>query len=322
MLPKYQHELEVLQAITFDDWLAAMAFIFRGKHYPHYSAAEENPDFPPLVRFLLSESPGEGVWTPFYDFRSSVRAVIEVVGIEHTIHYDLSELVASEEMDIDADLCAWARQQTADEFVLNHKVVILTEGKSDKWCIEGALQIVFPHLTDYYSFMDFDVTRIEGGAGALVSVIKAFVGAGIVNRVIGLFDNDTAARAALRGLHAVKLPANVRLVHLPDVDWAKRYPTLGPQGMVEMDVNGLAGSIELYFGLDVLRQDDGTLMPVQWRGYEMALGQYQGEVISKDRLKERYSQKLAECRRNPDAVAQFDWTGMRAVIDAIRSAFH
>jgi hypothetical protein len=54
----------------------------------------------------------------------------------------------------------------------------------------------------------------------------------------------------------------------------------------------------------------------------MGIGQYQGEVMNKDRLKDRYSEKLAECRRNPDAVERFDWGGMRAVIDVIRTAFH
>ncbi len=326
LVPKVEAEIELLKATSFDDWLEALDFIFRGKHYPgfhHRDREESNGEgFPPLVRYLLSESPGEGVWTPFYDFRSSVRAAIEVTGVKAELVYDLSELVAAESIDPNDDLCEWARRQTAEEFMLNHKVIVLTEGRSDKWCIEGALHVLYPHLTDYYSFMDFELAKVEGGAGALVSVIKAFIGAGVVNRTIALFDNDTAARAALRGLRDIVLPANVRVVHLPDVDWARRYPTLGPQGLMEMDVNGMAGSVEIYFGLDVPRQDDGRLMPVQWRGYEMALCRYQGELVNKTKLQERYAKKLAECRQNPEAIGGCDWTGMRAVIDVIRTAFH
>ena len=56
------------------------------------------------------------------------------------------------------------------------------------------------------------------------------------------------ARAALRGLRDVKLPANVRVVHLPDVDWATQDPTLGPQGLMEMNVNGLAPVYKLFLG--------------------------------------------------------------------------
>lgn len=325
-VPRLEEDLALLKSLTFDEWIQALGFILRGKHYPRYLRKElEKPDddeFPPIVRYLLSESPGEGLWTPFYDFRSSVRAAIEVSGIESSLIYDLTELVDSEYIDPNDDLCDWARRQTAEEFMLNHKVIVLTEGKSDKWCIEGALNVLYPHLTDYYSFMDFELARVEGGAGALVSVIKAFIGAGIVNRTIALFDNDSAARAALRGLREIKLPSNVRVLHLPEVDWAKRYPTLGPQGLMEMDVNGLAGSVELFFGLDVLRQDDGNLMPVQWRGYETALGQYQGELMNKTKLQALYSAKLAECRRDSGAIGRFDWTGMKAIIDVIRTAFH
>jgi hypothetical protein len=34
LLPKYQEALVLLQSVTFDDWLDAIGFIFRGKHYP------------------------------------------------------------------------------------------------------------------------------------------------------------------------------------------------------------------------------------------------------------------------------------------------
>src|SRR5262249_2088227 len=136
--------------------------IIRGNHCPdhrHKHQNERNRDFPPFVRFSLSESPGEGIWTPFADFRSFIRSAVEVTGIEDEITYDVTELVAYESVDVDADLCDWARRQTAEEFMLNYKVIVLTEGNVDRICIEGALRILYPHLTDYYSFMDFDIAR-------------------------------------------------------------------------------------------------------------------------------------------------------------------
>jgi hypothetical protein len=45
----------------------------------------------------------------------------------------------------------------------------------------------------------------------------------------------------------------------PEIDIARDYPTLGTNGLSHMDVNGLAGSIELYLGADVLRDSDGVL---------------------------------------------------------------
>lgn len=320
-----EREQQVLQDLSLDSWLNAFALILRRNLRPDRNCwHDDNPksDLPPLVRFLLGSSFGEGVWFPSYDFRVFMRAAVEITGTDAQVTYDLSDLVAGEEIGQDEDLCGWARRETADDFLLSHKVVVLTEGSSDSRAIEGSFKVLYPHLTDYYSFMDFQGVRAPGGASALVAMIKAFFGSGIVNRIIALFDNDTAARSALRGLRDVKIPENVRVIHYPYLDAAREYPTLGPQGITNMDVNGLAGSLELYFGLDVLRQPNGTLTAVQWRGYDDTLGQYQGELMNKLELQSRFAQKLKDCLNGPPTTAGYDWTGMKLIIDQIRTAFH
>jgi HEPN/Toprim N-terminal domain 1 len=316
----------VLRGLSLRSWLDAFAFIIREKLHPDrnfwYNPSVVDRSIPSLVRYLLGNSFGEGVWFPGYDFRVFMRAAVEITGTAAEVVYDLAELAEAEAVSIEEDLCSWARRETADELLLNHKVVVLTEGRSDIEAIEDALHILWPHLTEYYSFMDFEGVRAPGGAGPLVATIKAFIGAGIVNRIVALFDNDTAARSALRGLRDVQLPSNVRVLHYPDVEWARDYPTLGPQGVINMDVNGLAASLEMYFGLDVLREEDGSLTPVQWRGYDDGLKQYQGEILNKVELQRRFANKLQECRRNPEAIERYYWTGMRAVIERLRTAFH
>jgi len=57
--------------------------------------------------------------------------------------------------------------------------------------------------------------------------------------VIALFDNDTAAHAAVRGLKGTKLPGTIRVVFLPELELARHYPTLGPQGLMSSDVNAV-----------------------------------------------------------------------------------
>jgi hypothetical protein len=88
-----------------------------------------------------------------------------------------------------------------------------------------------------------------------------------------------------------------------------------------MDVNGLAASIELYLGEDVLRQD-GQLVPVQWKGFNPILKQYQGEILEKDRIHKRFREKLSHLEDHPDFVNSGEWSGMRTVMEAIFSAFH
>jgi hypothetical protein len=258
---------------------------------------------------------------PGYDCRSYLRAALEVAGGGGQLTLDLTELVDGEYANADEELCSWSRRELADDFVINHKIVVLTEGKTDRAVLEGAFRLLYPHLAEFYSFTDFDGARASGGAGTQVNTLKAFIGAGIVNRIIAIFDNDTAAHVATRSLRGIRLPETVRVLLYPDLDLARNYPTLGPQGISSMDVNGLATGIELYLGEDVLRQTDGTLTPVQWRGYDQSIRQYQGEVLNKDELHQKFAEKLQACQADPTRIADYDWSGVRAILNAIRMAF-
>jgi hypothetical protein len=192
--------------------------------------------------------------------------------------------------------------------------VVLTEGRFDAEVLEAALSLRKPHLRGYLRFPDFS-HRSEGGAASLRQSIRAFASAGIVNRAVGLFDNDTAARDVLVGVDESLLPAQLRVTQLPDLDLARSYPTVGPQGVNVMNVNGLAGSIELYLGEDVLRTDDGSLRPVVWGGYVRRLSAYQGEVDDKDAIQTAFRTKVATAVADPAAMAEQDWTGLDLVLD-------
>lgn len=176
------------------------------------------------------------------------------------------------------------------------RTVIVTEGRSDSWILREVMQLLFPHLANAFAFMDFDGFRVGGGAGVLANLVKAFAGAGIANKITAVFDNDTAAHAALASLSRIRLPVNIRLLCLPELDLLRSYPTLGPGGLTHLDVNGVAASIELYLGRDVLTDGTGSLRPVQWTGFEQSMARYQGEVVGKDELHQRFESKLAMAR--------------------------
>ncbi|NYJ73181.1 hypothetical protein [Allobranchiibius huperziae] len=205
-------------------------------------------------------------------------------------------------------------------------IVVLTEGRTDAEFIKSALDVLYPDLQDLITFLDYEV-RPEGGAGALARSVKAFAAAGIANRVVALFDNDAAARDAMRSLDIDGLPKNIVVCRYPDTELASNYPTLGPptaaalSGHIEhANVNGLAGSIELYLGTDVLTQEDGALAPVQWRSFIQSLRAYQGEIIGKERVHKLFRLKV----ENYASSGGFDeaaWHGLRSILDVIISAF-
>jgi hypothetical protein len=153
----------------------------------------------------------------------------------------------------------------------------------------------------------------------LVGNLKAFVGSGIGNRIIALFDNDTAARVAMKGLQMIKLPDNFRVFTYPVLEFAKNYPTIGPGGLTNIDINGVACSLELYLGSDVLTVKD-KLSPVQWKGYDESLGQYQGEILNKKAIQKSFLEKLEKCCINHDEIEKTDWASIRLILQMIFEA--
>jgi hypothetical protein len=214
---------------------------------------------------------------------------------------------------------------------MHASVVVLTEGRTDAEFLSSGLKILYPYLSDMIRFLDYE-QKTEGGAGALVRMVRAFAAAGIVNRVVAVFDNDTAARDALRALNLERIPPQIKVMRYPPISMAKLYPTFGPpteenpRGSTALaDVNGLAGSIELYLGRDVLAGKDGNLRPVQWKSYIPALESYQGELTEKGCIQDSFRKKCRLAADQPGIIAQQDWEGIRLIIgaicDAAQSAF-
>lgn len=205
-------------------------------------------------------------------------------------------------------------------------VVVLTEGRTDAEFLSSALTITQPHLTDLIRFLDYE-RRPEGGVSALIRTVRAFAAAGIVNRVVAVFDNDTAAADGLRNVDPSNFPPHIKILRYPTLDLAKAYPTLGPPttespnaSVALANVNELAGSIELYLGRDVLAQSDGSFRPVQWTAFIPGMSRYQGEVVEKNVIHEAFRAKCTQALKEPESVKHQDWEGLRLILDEIRAA--
>jgi hypothetical protein len=168
--------------------------------------------------------------------------------------------------------------------------------------------------------MDFGIMKVHGGVSFLAHYIKAFAGAKVNNMIIGLFDNDSAALDELKNLEGICLPDNIRIIKLPEIELAKNYPSLGPTQNQSININGFACSIELFFGEDILKQEDGTLTPIRWTGYKDRISRYQGEILFKEKLHEKFRKKLklVEASRQ---VNKDDWKDMITLIEKILHAF-
>ncbi|MEL0621249.1 hypothetical protein [Psychrobacter proteolyticus] len=101
---------------------------------------------------------------------------------------------------------------------------------------------------------------------------------------------------------------------------AENYPTIGPTGEQSVNINNLAGSIELYLGDDVLKEN-GDYTLVEWRGFDRSLGKYQGELLNKEGIQEKFYRKIAECEQNRSKTSQYDWSGMQLILVFLFTAF-
>lgn len=271
--------------------------------------------------------PGSRLWLleqlAYWDDLYVLRAVLLALPDAEVI-LDLTDLVAGghlREAQLE-HIASDARGTTG----MHAPVVVLTEGRTDAEFLAAGLSILYPYLTDLIRFLDYE-RRPEGGVGALVRMVRAFASAGIVNRMVAVFDNDTAAADGLKVLSSGTLPDQIQVMRYPRLELAANYPTIGPpttehpEGSLALaDVNGLAGSIELYLGKDILTDEDGTLYPVQWKSFIPGMSRYQGEVVNKEQIHEAFRAKYAAAQKNRDHIEEQDWDGVGLIIDAIRSA--
>jgi hypothetical protein len=327
-----QRDREALRDLTFDAWLEAFRWLKeRGAHRVdergeytsnswdgYFIAASETT---PLIRYLLDENMEHQYGFPWDDVRYLYRAALEVCPAHGNVMLDLTDVTSAGYYTELQPVVEEASAAQIARHAANAVTIILTEGPTDQRALQGALRVLYPHLEELYSFMDFGTMRVRGGAPALVAIVKSFAGAGVANRVIALFDNDTAAHNALRDLSAIPLPPNIRVLTYPPLALAVTYPTLSPVGQQIADVNGAAASLEMYFGEDVLRDEHGEFTPVQWGSMDWGMQRYQGELRDKARLQARFDEKLAAARADPTVIESQDWSGMRTIIDAIRAAF-
>ena len=301
IIKRTKEEIKELQELDYDTWMQQLGDYILSKR----SVKAEEQEFRQFI-----EDPLE--FLHHYDERLILKAILEHIDDEEVIVLELSDLEYSnllDEQGINSEL------RKSGELGSDVPIII-TEGTYDTEVLKGAIKILKPHIAPYVRFLDYDFKN-EGGASFAVSTLKSFAAAGISNRIVAVFDNDSAAYEAVSALKGIKLPPQYKVIHYPDIDLANEYPTLGPQGNVMMNVNGLAGSIELYLGTDVLKDSEGNLMPVQWKGYMSKIKSYQGEVLNKALAQKTFSEKLKIAKTDRKNVDKQDWSGLNAILDKL-----
>lgn len=198
------------------------------------------------------------------------------------------------------------------------KVVVLTEGSTDANIIRNAIEVLYPDVSKYYAFIDFSAYDVQGSTNYLTHYLKAFVAAGIENRIIALYDNDSAGLAEIKNLEKHSFPDNIRILHLPDLKVCNNYPTIGPTGKSQENINGRACSIEMYLGRDIICHE-GTYIPIRWKSYVDKVEAYQGEIVSKSDVLKAFERKIKRCKK--EGVIPEEWSDLDELVNMLFAAF-
>ncbi len=272
-----------------------------------------------LLDFILRMKDEDyGIGLPVINKLSEIRLILEALNDDELIEYDITEIIDNGYISIDEIKSFWTNRDFNN---ISNNTIIIAEGTNDIYVLKNSLKILFPQFEHLYSFFDFDNVSSPGSTSSLVNLIKGFISSGIEKRTIAVFDNDTAAYEALSSFDMQKLTPNIRIMHLPNLEWAKSYPTLGPTGKDNIDINELACSIELFLGKNLL-QVNGEYIPVQWKGYNSKLNRYQGEILNKNEINIRFKKVVNMTIEQGIDNVEHDWEQLIYLWEVIFNIFN
>ena len=277
-----EQRLGQLRALTFERWNECLKWLleagqFDSREYSVLMCHSGDDVMAQFGEFFCYCS--SGTFPRDMDIRMEWTAVLSTFESGDPIVLDVSDLVVSGQED---NLVEEGWNSLRHGISENEPILILTEGSSDATILTLSLSALYPELKERFQFLDFSSSKYGGGAPSLVSQVKGFAAAGVRIRILGILDNDAAAQEALRPLEQIKLPDNIRVMKLPELEFAKNYPTVGPLGKLNGDVNGLAVSIEFFAGERLLTDvGGGKPNPVVCGSYYPRINTYQGELENK-----------------------------------------
>jgi len=154
-----------------------------------------------------------------------IYSILYTMNEEDVIKYELTWLINNE-----------SGEDEILKKMVNPKIIVLTEGNTDTEYIKKGLKEICPHLADYYFFMDFIESEHTIGASMLVNKVKLFVGSGIKNQILAIFENDTAGVEGVDTLKKMNIPENIVVLEYQEVESTKDCNAIEPLNSVEMQL--------------------------------------------------------------------------------------
>lgn len=319
---EYKKEIsEFLNNFTFDTYLSALKEIYdkeidffgNGNSF-NYQELEEIKKLNPHIKYILEEVEYLDDRIDI-DYRFYLRGFLEKLDNITKIFVDLSEVINAGYYD--------ENHKIAEESLNKQdKTIIFTEGKYDTEVIKKSMDLLYPQYSNYFSFLDIELSNLELGANRIITYLKSFISAGIMNKVIVLFDNDAEGIYCKNELLKLKnIPNNFSIKTYPDIEITKSYPTICPTGIETLNINGSACSIELYLCEEILKEKN-QYIPVQWKSFNEHVKKYQGVISKKWDIQKGYDKIIKECTSDLKLINNYNFDNMKVLIEDIFYSFN
>lgn len=268
--------LNALRALTWEEWQRRVPDVL----LTWYDLEKHDKYLDEIDLYMKNDDPS-WLWFDGYDSLLSLRAIISASSDTKFIKLNIEPLIGGGWISAEEKVCDNKIRIVSSRGQPSGPTIILAEGQSDIKILKSSIVRFHPELMEFVTFLDHSEFRVDGGASYIVKFLKAFAAAQVPANIVAVFDNDTAGLSAYKEAIALNLPHNMTCVHLPDIELGNSYPTIGPQGDHDANINGKACGIELYLGRAAL-SSNGSLRPVRWTGYDKRAKVYQGEVDEKN----------------------------------------
>ena len=158
-----------IERLTFADYASNLRSVMQRKLRTEPFEDRNGPDVSGAERYILDYNEDYLMGYFSSDTRFLIRVACSLVPPDTEIEQDLTEVVNAGYYQPDEPICENALRTLTEDYPVNAKIIILTEGSSDAAILREALEHLYPHLIDFYSFFDFDTSRAAGGANQVVA---------------------------------------------------------------------------------------------------------------------------------------------------------
>ena len=237
-----------------------------------------------------------------------IKAFLEISEDDWVIECDLSDVIASgygnyEDVTIDK----------------SQKAIVLCEGTSDVFFIKDIFDLIKPEYKNCFYFTEEQ--EFLSGCSNLCQYLVVFNEIHIKENVIGIFDNDTEGNKQYNlAIQKVNAP-NIKIMKLPFLKDFIRYPYVTVDNRISFcNINSKAISIELFYPDSVLKYG-ATFCPIMWSNYDKNEKSYQGKVLKKEELHERWKKELKSIKKDISLYDAYNYRRANSLIEFIINLF-